>query len=272
MNLGNLLAQPLAIFGGAKTAIYIVEQFAQQHRWLAFAIVLETASTITEIEIAPRTEQGFKHQVAVFIAFMWVARGRGLRWFTKHAFACGDAERLPLADRSIDLIVSSLMLPSCPSPDAVLAEFQRVLVPGGLLMFSTLGPDTLCELRESWLAVDHDVHVHAFIDMHDLGDAMLRAGLHDVVMDTERMTARYADLATLTRELKQLGVSNAASGCSKSLTTSTSLVALEAAYEVFRRDTTLPASFEVVFGHAWRQPLHSVEVSAESLGRPTGRN
>ena len=201
-----------------------------------------------------------------------VARGRGPRWFTKRAFACGDAERLPVADGSIDLIVSSLMLPSCPSPDAVLAEFRRVLVPGGLLMFSTLGPDTLRELRESWMAVDQEVHVHAFIDMHDIGDALLRAGLHDVVMDTERMTGRYADLATLTRELKQLGVSNAASGCSKCLTTSASLVALEAAYEDFRRDATLPASFEVVFGHAWRQPVHSVEVSAEAIGRPGGRN
>lgn len=192
-------------------------------------------------------------------------RGRGPRWFSKRAFACGDAESLPLADNSIDLLVSSLMLPSCPSPDAVLAEFRRVLAPGGLLMFSTLGPDTLWELRDSWLAVDQKVHVHAFIDMHDLGDALLRAGLRDVVMDTERFTGKYADVSTLTTELKRLGASNAAVGCAKSLSTSARFAAMASAYEEFRIGTTLPASFEIVFGHAWRAPTHAVEISADVL-------
>ena len=197
-----------------------------------------------------------------------VARGRAPRWFSKHTYACGDAESLPVADASIDLLVSNLMLPSCPSQDAVLAEFNRVLTPGGLLMFSSLGPDTLRELRDSWMAVDRDVHVHAFIDMHDLGDALLRAGLRDVVMDTERFTGRYSDVAALTAELKQLGVSNAACGRPKGLTTPARLAALTAEYEHLRCDASLPASFEVVFGHGWRAPTRSVEVSAEAMGRP----
>ncbi len=200
-----------------------------------------------------------------------VARGRGPRWFSKRAFACGDGESLPVANCSIDLVVSSLMLPSCPSPDAVLGEFHRLLKPGGLLMFSSLGPDTLRELRESWMAVDTDVHVHAFIDMHDLGDALLRAGLCDVVMDTERITGRYPDVATLMTELKRLGASNAASGCHKSLTTPARLAAMAAEYERWRTDAILPASFEVVFGHAWREPPHTVEVSAEAMVRATRR-
>ena len=189
------------------------------------------------------------------------ARRRRRRWFSKYAFACGDAQSLPLADASIDLLVSSLMLPSCASPDAVFAEFQRVLKPGGLLMFSSLGPDTLRELRQSWLAVDSHVHVHAFLDMHDLGDALLRAGLCDVVMDTERITGRYRDAATLMGELKRLGVSNAARGCRAGLTTSALVEAMVSQYERFRSDATLPASFEVVFGHAWRAPPRSVDVS-----------
>ncbi|GMQ75795.1 MAG: malonyl-ACP O-methyltransferase BioC [Gammaproteobacteria bacterium] len=196
------------------------------------------------------------------------ARGRGPRWFSKCAFACGDGESLPVADGSIDLLVSSLMLPSCTSPDPVLAEFQRVLKPGGLLMFSSLGPDTLRELRESWLAVDPDVHVHAFLDMHDLGDALLRAGLRDVVMDTERITGRYRDAATLMGELKRLGVSNAARGCRAGLTTSALVEAMVSQYERHRRDATLPASFEVVFGHAWRAPPRSVDVSLATPGTP----
>ena len=196
-----------------------------------------------------------------------VARARGPRWFSRHSYACGDAESLPLADASIDLAVSSLMLPSCPSPDAALTEFHRVLKPGGLLMFTSLGPDTLGELRHAWTAVDRQVHVHAFIDMHDLGDALLRAGLRDVVMDTERFTGRYQDLRALTTELKQLGVNNAAQGRPKGLTTSARLAAVAAEYEKSRRESTLPASFEVVFGHGWRAPQMSVDVSPAPLVR-----
>ena len=197
-----------------------------------------------------------------------LARARGPRWFSRHSYACGDAESLPVADASIDLAVSSLMLPSCPSPDAALAEFHRVLKPGGLLMFTSLGPDTLGELRHAWTAVDREVHVHAFIDMHDLGDALLRAGLSDVVMDTERFTGRYQDLRALTTELKQLGVNNAAQGRPKGLSTSARLAAVTAEYEKTRRESTLPASFEVVFGHGWRAPQLSVDVSPAPLVRP----
>ncbi|NIV73292.1 MAG: methyltransferase domain-containing protein, partial [Gammaproteobacteria bacterium] len=96
------------------------------------------------------------------------------RWLTRDRLVCGDAEAIPLADASVDLAVSSLMLPTCPRPERVLAELHRVLVPGGLLMLASLGPDTLRELRQSWMAVDRHVHVQGFIDMHDLGDALLR--------------------------------------------------------------------------------------------------
>ena len=201
------------------------------------------------------------------IPMLRVGRRRGPRWFSKRSFACGDTEALPVADASIDLLVSSLMLPSCSSPDAAFAEFHRVLKPGGLLMFSSLGPDTMRELRASWIAVDSRVHVHAFIDMHDLGDALLRAGLRDVVMDTERVTAEYRDVATLMTELKQLGVSNAARGCRAGLTTPAHLAAMAAGYERQRREAILPASFEVVFGHGWRAPSHSVDVSTDAMLR-----
>jgi malonyl-CoA O-methyltransferase len=204
-------------------------------------------------------------------AMLRAARGRGRRWFSRQAFACGDAEALPVADASIDLLVSSLMLPSSVSPDAAFHEFRRVLKPGGLLMFSSLGPDTLRELRGSWSTVDAHVHVHAFIDMHDLGDALVRAGLTDVVMDTERITAEYADVATLLAELKRTGAGNAARGCRPGLTTPAQLTAMMQAYETHRRDAKLPASFELVFGHAWRPATHSVEVPGDALMRTTAR-
>jgi malonyl-CoA O-methyltransferase len=205
------------------------------------------------------------------LAMLRVARGHGPRWFSRRAHVCGDAEALPLSDASIDLLVSSLMLPSCPSPDAALAEFRRVLRPGGLLMFASLGPDTLRELRESWMAVDTRVHVHAFVDMHDLGDALLRAGLCDVVMDSERIIAEYTHVSTLLSELKQLGASNAAHGCRAGLTTPDQLSAMTAAYENHRREARLPASFEIVFGHAWRAASPRVEVCAPTLMRSLKR-
>jgi malonyl-CoA O-methyltransferase len=205
------------------------------------------------------------------LAMLRAGRGRGPRWFSKRTLAAGDGEALPLADNSVDLLVSSLMLPSCPTPDAVLLEFHRVLKPGGLLMFSSLGPDTLRELRAAWSVVDGQVHVHAFIDMHDLGDALLRAGFSDVVMDTERLTGRYPDVAALMTELKGLGVGNAARGRSKSLMTSRQLAAMVLAYEGFRGQSHLPASFEVVFAHAWRLPSRSVDVPPAAMPRATRR-
>jgi len=204
------------------------------------------------------------------MAMLRAARGRRPRWLSKRSVAAGDGEALPVADNSIDLLVSSLMLPSCPTPDAALLEFRRVLKPGGLLMFSSLGPDTLRELRAAWSVVDGHVHVHAFIDMHDLGDALLRAGFSDVVMDTERVTGRYPDVAALMTELKRLGVSNAALGRTKGLTTPARLAAMVSEYESFRTQSHLPASFEVVFAHAWRLPARSVDVPPAVMPRAAG--
>ena len=114
---------------------------------------------------------------------------------------CGDAERLPLADGSIDLILSNLMLQWC-DPDRVFAEFRRVLAPNGLLTFTTLGPDTLKELRSAWGQVDSHTHVNQFIDMHDIGDSLVRNGFAAPVLDVERYTLSYLDVRKLAADLK----------------------------------------------------------------------
>ncbi len=164
---------------------------------------------------------------------------------------CGDIQALPVADKSIDLIFSSLALQWCGSLDNAFSEFRRVLRPGGFVMFSTFGPDTLKELRASWAGVDNEKHVHDFIDMHDIGDAMLRAGLSQPVMDVETITLTYNDAYALMRELKDIGAHNIAQTRSKNLTSKTKLQAVVKAYEQFRIDEVLPASYEVVYGHAW---------------------
>lgn len=187
-------------------------------------------------------------------------------WFNRQGFVCGDAESLPFADQSVDLLFSNLTIQWCADLDKTFREFRRVLKPGGLLMFSTLGPDTLKELRDSWRVVDDDVHVHEFLDMHDVGDAMLRAGLADPVMDVERFTLTYTDAFQLMRELKILGAHNAATERRQGLTGKDRIKKMALAYEQHRLDGMLPASYEVVYGHAWASTEeNTVSVSVESL-------
>jgi malonyl-CoA O-methyltransferase len=178
------------------------------------------------------------------------AAARQQSWLRPFARVCADAQRLPLKDASVDLIVSNLMLQWC-DPDAVFAEFRRVLAPHGLLSFSAFGPDTLRELRTAWAQVDSHSHVHQFIDMHDLGDALVRSGFAAPVLDVERYTLRYLDVRKVAADLKATGAHNATLGRAQGLTSPRKFAAMQAAYESFRREGRLPATYEVVFAHAW---------------------
>lgn len=181
------------------------------------------------------------------------AKKNRLARVSRHAI-CADAQRVPLADDSVDLVFSSLMLQWCNDLDAVFAEVRRVLRPDGLFQFATLGPDTLNELRTAWASVDEAVHVHRFIDMHDVGDALLRAGLAEPVLDVETLTLTYREVTTLLHDLRQLGASNRSQGTRKGLTTPQKMKAMQQHYveQFVHTDGTLPASWEVVYGHAWR--------------------
>jgi len=207
-----------------------------------------------------------------------LAQRRG-GWRRRPLCLCADAESLPLASGAVDLVFSNATLQWCNELEQTFAECLRVLRPGGLLLFSTFGPDTLSELRDAWAAVDGDVHVSRFLDMHDIGDALVRARFADPVMDVERLTVTYERLADLMRDLKGLGAHNVATGRHRALTGRRRLVALEAAYERFREAGRLPATYEVVYGLAWvpqQKPLgDGVTIPLEQLragvGRRTGR-
>lgn len=167
------------------------------------------------------------------------------------AGVCGDLERLPLATGSVQLVWSNLALQWLDEPRAALAEMRRVLAPGGLLLFSTFGPDTLKELRAAFAAVDGHTHVNRFMDMHDLGDRLVACGYADPVMDMEMVTLTYADVRALMRDLKAIGAHNMTLGRPQGLRGRALIERVAEGYEPFRRDGRLPATFEVVYGHAW---------------------
>ena len=166
-------------------------------------------------------------------------------------YLCADAEALPLAGESIDLALSNLALQWC-DPEKVAHEASRVLKPRGLFMFTTFGPDTLKELRAAFRAVDTAPHVNAFPDMHDIGDILVHAGFADPVMDQEIVTLTYTDLKPLLRELKGIGAHNVLPGRATGLMGRRSWQRMVDAYESFRQAGRLPATYEVVYGHAWK--------------------
>lgn len=186
-------------------------------------------------------------------------RNQPRRWWPgggRTHWVAADANRLPLPDESVDFIFSSLMLQWCDDLDAALGELRRVLRPNGLLLFSSFGPDTLRELRAAWAEVDAAPHVNRFIDMHDVGDALLRAGFDQPVMDVEHFTLTYARAVELMRDLKRIGAHNVAAGRARGLTGPRRLAAVERAYAAFRMaDGRLPATYEVVYGTAWAHPF-----------------
>ncbi len=166
-----------------------------------------------------------------------------------------DAERLPIAHGSVDFVYSNLAL-QWSRPEAAFAEAARVLPTGGLFMFSTLGPDTLKELRaafeKSYLTPLSAPHVHDFVDMHDLGDALVHAGFADPVMEMEVITLEYSRVDDLARDLKASGAHNALADRAHGLTTPRRWKRMADRYESERRGDALPATFEIVYGHAWK--------------------
>lgn len=199
------------------------------------------------------------------------ARKRG-GWLRRPKCICGDLDHLPVAAQSVDLVFSSSAIQWSQDPAAALQEMARVLRPGGLLMFSSFGPDTLRELRQAWSDSDGQPHVHGFLDMHHYGDMLMAAGFADPVMDCERLRLTYAEVGDLLRDLKVIGASNAVQTRPRGLTGRTRLQAMQQAYEQFRdAEGRLPATYEVIYGHAWgaqqRRSGSEVQVPVDVLRR-----
>jgi malonyl-CoA O-methyltransferase len=180
------------------------------------------------------------------------AQARALFSKRQPRLVCSDFSNLPFASRSFQLVWSNLALAWSRDPLEVFKEFRRVLDIGGLIMFSTYGPDTLKELRLAFAAADAWPHTLRFIDMHDLGDMLAAAGFSEPVMDMEIITLTYSDFDALAADLRLSGQANAARGRQRGLMGRGAFQAMRDAYECSRVQGRLPVTVEVVYGHAWR--------------------
>jgi malonyl-CoA O-methyltransferase len=199
--------------------------------------------------------------IALDLALAMTRRARARRrWWnalldrggTRLDAVCGDIEQLPLAPASVGLVWSNLAIQWLSEPRQAFTEFHRALAPGGLFLFSSFGPDTLKELRAAFQGLDRHTHVQRFMDMHDVGDSLLACGYADPVMDAETLTLTYADLRGLMGDLKAIGAHNSTRGRPAGLAGQALFARAALNYEGLRREGRLPATFEVVYGHAWK--------------------
>ncbi|MDK2124004.1 malonyl-ACP O-methyltransferase BioC [Parachitinimonas caeni] len=198
-------------------------------------------------------------QVAKSKASFW-AKGWSVLRGVQRTQVCADAENLPFAGAVFDVVWSNLTIQWCNTPDSAFADAWRVLKPGGLFTFSTLGPDTLMELRSAFQTVDDQPHVNRFIDMHDIGDALVKAGFGAPVIDMERITMQYDTVKDVMLDLKGIGAHNVASGRRRGLLGKQAWQKVVGSYEQFRCNGKLPASYEVIYGHAWKPESASKKV------------
>jgi len=197
--------------------------------------------------------------VALDIAMGMLQTSRGTSsWWSKlfsgkaTPYVCGDMEALPVATNSMDMVWSNLAMQWCNDLPATFVELQRVLKVDGLLMFSTFGPDTLKEIRSAFKDVDGYNHINRFADMHDIGDMLVAAGFGDPVMDMEYITLTYDDVKAVMQDLRSIGAHNATAGRATGMMGKKKWNRVLENYELLRRDGKLPATFEVVYGHAWK--------------------
>lgn len=192
------------------------------------------------------------HIVSLDASFRMAARalaGRG--WLSKASSVQADANRLPFADGVFDLVIANQLLPWLPDPEAAFSEIARVLRPGGVFTFASLGPDSLHELRRAWAGIDDGAHVHRFADMHDIGDGLVRAGLADPVLDVDHLSVSYEDADRLFSDLAGAGARNALPQRPRGLTGRRRFAAMRRALLDATGDGRIVLDLELVYGHCW---------------------
>lgn len=193
----------------------------------------------------------------IAIGMLQAARGTSSWWKKlfagkRESYLCADVEALPIASGSVDMVWSNLAMQWCNDLPATFVELRRVLRVEGMLMFSSFGVDTLQELRSAFHGVDGYNHLNSFADMHDIGDMLVNAGFADPVMEMERITLTYDDMRAVMQDLKSIGAHNATAGRAQGMMGKAAWQRVMENYEKLRHDGKLPATFEIIYGHAWK--------------------
>jgi malonyl-CoA O-methyltransferase len=196
---------------------------------------------------------------------------KGWTLFSKPAVLQADACRIPLQNGSVDLVFANMLLPWIADHAACLSDIARVLRKDGVFAFATFGPDSLSELREAWHSIDEDWHVNAYPDMHDIGDAVVRAGLRDPVLDVDHLTVTYRDTDALYRDLTSAGARNCLQGRRRTLTGKDRFRTMDERLAARMTDKVLSLKLELVYGHAWgggtRPPNGEFRVDPAQISR-----
>ena len=161
-------------------------------------------------------------------------------------YVCADAEQLPFGEQCLDGVFSNLALQWCSDLDAVFTGIKRVLIPGKPLVFSTFGPQTLCELKSAWASVDSYQHVNSFYSEAELKQFLAAAGFNNIQLTNHSYSSQYASVWALMQELKQLGAHHVVTGANKHITTKTAMQQMINAYEKQGVDDQVFATFEVI--------------------------
>jgi malonyl-CoA O-methyltransferase len=192
-------------------------------------------------------------------------------WFSRTSTVQASAEALPFVDHSVDVVFANMLLPWLAEPARAFAEISRILRNNGLFLFATLGPDSLDEIRRAWSKIDAGQHVNQFPDMHDIGDAAVRSGLRDPVLDVDRLSVTYENSQSLFRDLTAMGARNSLRGRDRSLGGAARFRSMTDELESLRRGGVLTLDLELVYGHCWGGGQQAVDgeqrISPSQIGR-----
>ena len=216
------------------------------------AAVLDLGSATGAMGRALRSRFRRAHIVSLDLSSTMLAQAfRKKPWLARASFVQADAESLPFADASFDLVVANQLLPWVPDPQRVFTEVARVLKKGGVFAFAGLGPDSLLELARAWASVDDGLHVNRFPDMHDIGDGLVRAGLADPVLDVDRLHVSYENAGKLFSDLTRAGARNSLAERARGLTGKRRFRAMAEALLRGASDDRILLDLELVYGHCW---------------------
>lgn len=219
--------------------------------------ILDLGSATGSAERHLRKRFGRAHIVSLDISHDMLRQGMHKRsrisrfLYSRSSSVQADASSLPFADQSIDFVFSNLLLPCVDRPDLVFAEVARVLRKDGVFAFATLGPDSLLEISRAWGGVDDHAHVNRFLDMHDVGDGLVRCGLRDPVLDVDRLTVHYRNSKKLFADLTSVGARNALRQRNRSLVGKRRFRKMVDALNGDSDGDEIKLELELVYGHCW---------------------